>query len=891
MNHTFKIVFNHARGCMVAVNEISRTFKKKQAITVITLALAAAFSLDAGAAISTIEAQGTYNFTDTTAYDGKLIDLNTKNEATTTVVNLNTSTGLSISRQEVGELVSVQRNMLSGAPQTDPEGTTTINGKLNLHAEDNDFTSIDTRAIYLGAGHHTMTFSDDVKVSMTYSSSKLTETGRVDGVHCLVGTIEFKKNLTIQDVSMTVTGTSDGTPVVTGIRTANYSQQTSGSPNAAGNVIVGGDLSISNLSASGAGAHSYGLFSDGGTIALKSNVTIDSISATGDGSYASGIAVSESAVEIDKDLILSNVTAQEAYGLSAENGTITLNSNVTIDSISAMGDESYASGIEIHGGTVKIEKGFVLSEVFADEAYGLVAYAGGSITVNASQSSERVVIKNNMDVADANSTITANFMTSDSVFSGLTTTTYDTSGTAQINLLFANSATWKVPSTNTLPGTLTLNGGVVDLTSSSESVTLTVSKLAGSGGTFAMRMNQTSNITDQVVVKEGTGSHRIKLNSQGTEPTATSLEAGLAQVESGDATFTLEGESIDIGLYKYELDSRKDTDSTKFYLKQVESADTKPDSSDDDDSKTYSESAKAVLALSSLGAQTSQYLNSLSDLRKRLGDVRNNAAAGLWVSAAGQKDRFTGFEGMGFKQKSWRVNLGYDHAFGNWLIGANFKHADSSQKITTQTKADGDAHSEGINLYTTYIADNGLYADLVLSADKNYQKFSTRASDESPVNAKYNNWGYGASLEAGYQWVFNQNYALFVEPQIQLSYYKVKGEDFELSNGMKVSQEDFDSLTGRVGAVFGKTFKDQNGNSRGQVALHFGWKGELNGKNTIRVNETEFSERLMKNRFYYGLNYNMMFTDNLRCYGYVEREEGHGYTKEIEAGIGLKYAF
>ena len=42
-----------------------------------------------------------------------------------------------------------------------------------------------------------------------------------------------------------------------------------------------------------------------------------------------------------------------------------------------------------------------------------------------------------------------------------------------------------------------------------------------------------------------------------------------------------------------------------------------------------------------------------------------------------------------------------------------------------------------------------------------------------------------------------------------------------------------------------------------------------------------------KHRLYYNAN----LTDNLRCYGYVEREQGHGYTKEIEAGIGLKYTF
>ncbi len=42
MNRTFKVVFNHARGCMVAVNEISRSLKKNSRKTVVATAVAAA---------------------------------------------------------------------------------------------------------------------------------------------------------------------------------------------------------------------------------------------------------------------------------------------------------------------------------------------------------------------------------------------------------------------------------------------------------------------------------------------------------------------------------------------------------------------------------------------------------------------------------------------------------------------------------------------------------------------------------------------------------------------------------------------------------------------------------------------------------------------------------
>lgn len=46
-----------------------------------------------------------------------------------------------------------------------------------------------------------------------------------------------------------------------------------------------------------------------------------------------------------------------------------------------------------------------------------------------------------------------------------------------------------------------------------------------------------------------------------------------------------------------------------------------------------------------------------------------------------------------------------------------------------------------------------------------------------------------------------------------------------------------------------------------------------------------------KHRLYYGLNDNANLTERQRCYGYLEREQGHGYTKDVKAGIGSMYLF
>ncbi|MCI5991412.1 MAG: autotransporter outer membrane beta-barrel domain-containing protein, partial [Sutterella sp.] len=501
-----------------------------------------------------------------------------------------------------------------------------------------------------------------------------------------------------------------------------------------------------------------------------------------------------------------------ASGLIAENdGTITLKEKAEITNISARGtDYSYAAGIEANGGSITLERGVVISNVSAEDAFAIDAYNNGKVIINKSESQNQVHIDQDLAVA-TRSTITANFMSADSVFNGRTLWKPADAGedplSSRINLKFSNKATWNVPGNNTLFGTLMLDGGIVNLQpciplDNPQAVNLNVYELKGPGGTVGIRVDSERNITDRLHVGKGAGDHLVKILPTGTEATQESLD-WLIKQDEGNARFTLVDEKVDFGLYQYELASKTNEDdlqSTSWYLT--------PSSNDDPDDSPpgpeYSQSGKTVLALASLGAQTTQHLNSLSDLRKRLGEVRHDTDAGLWVKVSGQKDRFTGFEGFGFTQKSWRVSLGADFMVDKWLIGANFKYADSSQKVKTDIRTKGDSHSEGMNLYATYLAENGAYADFVLSADRNCQKLSTAMSDGTPVSGKYDNIGYGASLEVGTQWTVSEMHNLFVEPQAQLAYYKARGKDFTLTNDMKVFQGDFESLTGRVGAVVGK---------------------------------------------------------------------------------------
>lgn len=594
---------------------------------------------------------------------------------------------------------------------------------------------------------------------------------------------------------------------------------------------------------------------------------------------------------------------------------------------------AYASGAEAHDdGVIRFLRGLTVNNIAASvneagtpclsgttdassEAYALSAVNGGTILVNHDRlENAHVKIENNLlscgrhDASNRLSLVDINFVTPESFFTGLTlsSTSDATDSPGTTNLRFFNGATWNVPYDNRLEGELHLNNGNVILghvPSSIESdipfaVNLEVKNLTGEGGLFSMRVDKSREITDHLTADTGTGSHKVRLRSTGDEPTEASLMS-LIDTLQGDATFALETGPAEFGLHRYDLVPTSEGDKTTWYLDRTQSPDPDPgpnppgpgtDPGPNPPGPDYSNSARAVLALTSLASQGMQYVSSLSDLRKRLGEVRRDENDGLWVRAVAAKDRMTGFEGMRFKQTSYRFNVGFDHASGPWLFGGDFAYAENRQKME-QEVFKGNSHAYGLDLYATYRADNGVYADFVVSGRRNHQHLTTVMLDGVGVKGSYHNTGYGASIEVGRLMTLSEKHDVFFEPQAQLAYFAVQGKDFVLSNGLTVRQNDYESLTGRIGGVLGKTFTSFETGRFGEVALHAGWKGNLFARNGVTVNDVPFSDRLLHNRFYYGVSGYVTHRKNLAFYAYAEREKGQGYAKAFEAGLGMKYRF
>lgn len=490
--------------------------------------------------------------------------------------------------------------------------------------------------------------------------------------------------------------------------------------------------------------------------------------------------------------------------------------------------------------------------------------------------------------------ISASFNTKESFLTG----TAD-KGTGTTTLAFANGARWNMTGNSTLSG-LNLNGsgtvdgeGTVDLTygrtgSATNARTLTLDTLDGDGGTFVVDTN-INNDTDRIVINdEASGDHKLDVKASGGEPSQAAMNNFIVRQNGGTASFSLAnpGGKVDAGLYLYELASRDlgstgNPDGREWYLQRSAGGEKSP-------------TGETVLGLSGMASAYAMYMGQLSDLRERLGEIRHgNGKDGLWVRGFTEENRLSGLAGIDFSQNFYGTSFGYDRLVeqnenNKWLFGVRGQLTKADQRIDGLHDGSGDSRSYGLAAYATWQHGDGWYADTVLSWDWYDQNLKTRMLDGTRVHGSYNTYAGGISQEFGRLFRFGEGF--FIEPQLQLSWYWMKGTDFTTSNGMKVEQDDAYALTGRAGLVLGKKWDLDEGRYF-QPYIKGGVNHEFAGDQKVTVNDIAFSDDLRGTRIYYGAGFDVQFASNARFYAEFEREDGNKASTPWSVSAGLRVEF
>lgn len=310
-----------------------------------------------------------------------------------------------------------------------------------------------------------------------------------------------------------------------------------------------------------------------------------------------------------------------------------------------------------------------------------------------------------------------------------------------------------------------------------------------------------------------------------------------------------------------------------------------------------SESAKLVLAAVGQGTQVSQYLGALSELRQRLGEIRLNYSEdvdGAYVLFRYDQSRISFYQDVNGKLKNFATAVGVNRKISpNVIVGADLDIGYSRLKVNDFGKGKVNSNSIGARGYLTWFNQFGTYADFVLTFNHYNNRLSTQMLDEATTSAKYSNIGAGVSAEVGHQLQFlnkGDNNYFYIEPQIQLSSYWLKGKDFSLNNGMRVSVKDGKSLTGRVGIDIGKNFLIAD-KKPAQVYLRGGVRHEFLGKTKAQLNEFNFEDKSLGTRAYYGVGFEVRAKDRVKLYAQLNRESGHRIKTDVQVRFGASIFF
>ena len=274
-------------------------------------------------------------------------------------------------------------------------------------------------------------------------------------------------------------------------------------------------------------------------------------------------------------------------------------------------------------------------------------------------------------------------------------------------------------------------------------------------------------------------------------------------------------------------------------------------------------------------------------LLKRLGELRwskNND--GAWGRFINRRLARSGTQAFDVSMNT--LQLGYDRriplSFGDIFVGGAIEHSRGTEKYDD---GDGSVYMTDGALYGTFKGRSGDYVDVVTKAGKLFTHYSSDYSD----GGDFENWGFSASAEYGHK--FDLGWSWSVEPQAQIKYSYLWGDDYTSDNGAKIYQDDMDSLVGRLGLLVAKEFGTGTENpvriyAKGSVLHEFlGDRNETLYQDVAMHDSTDLAGTWYRA----GIGANVGLSEN--CSFYVDAERDFGTDIKVQYRIqgGFRFEF
>lgn len=298
----------------------------------------------------------------------------------------------------------------------------------------------------------------------------------------------------------------------------------------------------------------------------------------------------------------------------------------------------------------------------------------------------------------------------------------------------------------------------------------------------------------------------------------------------------------------------------------------------------------AMTALEQMNASTLvQFRLENNRLSQRLGEVRDNLnKAGGWARVYGAKSRLSDSIDSTIKTNS--IQVGADATIGNnWIVGGAFSYTNMDADFSN---GNGKSDSYMLSAYASGFFDCGGYVDIIgrvgrLSTDLN----ASSGPSVEAFDGSYDNTAFGLSTEVGYHWKLSD--VFFIEPQAELAYGYVLGDDYTSSNDVKVKQDDFQSLVGRLGTRLGAAFPKDAGIIYAHASVNHDFLGDndFTAQAAGMTSAMKFSNDLDETWVSYGIGLQLNPSKNFYVYGSLDRATGSDYAESYHYSVGARYVF
>ena len=272
--------------------------------------------------------------------------------------------------------------------------------------------------------------------------------------------------------------------------------------------------------------------------------------------------------------------------------------------------------------------------------------------------------------------------------------------------------------------------------------------------------------------------------------------------------------------------------------------------------------------------------NEINHLTKRLGDVRDEASSmGAWARVYGGESTYS--DAVDVEVDQTTVQVGLDGRVGDWIVGGAFSYANGDADITN-----GEADTDGYTfaLYGTRFFESGAYVDAIARVGR----LSTDMT-AGDMKGSYDNNAFSLSAEVGHNFKFLER--AFVEPQFELTYGYVTGDDFSPKAGVKIEQDDFQMLIARLGARVGWQFERNAGGLYAQASVNHDFLGDADGEASEGALHQDLNADLGGTWLTYGVGFQFRPTDKTAFYGELERSTGGEVKDHYAFNVGARYAW